>query len=85
MLMVLAFFVAPVLIARFWTHRLKLLITLACGVGVGASVFGVAISRHLLSSLSLACSTSAIVVTTLFCLLLLSAFFSRQKFLIARV
>lgn len=69
-LMVLAFFVTPVLVARFWTHRLTLLTILSCSIGVASSIFGVALSRHLLSTMSLACATSAIVVTTLFVLLI---------------
>ncbi|MBS0654262.1 MAG: metal ABC transporter permease [Verrucomicrobia bacterium] len=69
-LMVLAFFVTPVLVARLWIHRLCPLAFLACAIGVATSIVGVALSRHLLSVMGLACSTSAIVVTLLFLLLL---------------
>ncbi len=73
-LMVLAFFVTPVLIARLWTHRLHKLLALACFIGVATATMAVALARHLLSVHSLACSTSGLAVSCLFvvyCLCLL--------------
>lgn len=61
-LMVLAFITGPVLAARMLTHRLKTLITLACAIGGGCSVLGVAVSRHLLSVYGVPLSTGGIVV-----------------------
>jgi manganese/zinc/iron transport system permease protein len=64
-LLVLAFLVGPVLTARLFTHRLKKLILLAMGVGVGASLISVALSRHLLSIHHLPVSTSGLAATVL--------------------
>jgi manganese/zinc/iron transport system permease protein len=64
-LLVLAFIVGPVLTARLFTHRLKKLILLAMGIGVGASLISVALSRHLLSIHHLPLSTSGLVATVL--------------------
>lgn len=78
-LMVLAFFVTPVLIARLWTHRLKPLVAIGCAIGAGSSIVGVALSRHLLSVSNIACSTSALVVSLLFFALLLSLLVRRAS------
>jgi manganese/zinc/iron transport system permease protein len=64
-LLVLAFLVGPVLTARLFTHHLKKLVFLACAIGVGASLFSVALSRHLLSVHHLPLSTSGLVTTVL--------------------
>lgn len=64
-LMVLAFFVAPVLTARLLTHRLSRLIALAMGLGLAAAALGVALSRHLLTVRQIGLSTGGIVVTLL--------------------
>lgn len=61
-LMVLAFITGPPLTARLLTNNLKRMLLLAACVGVGASVAGVALSRHLLSVYGLAFSTGGIVV-----------------------
>ncbi len=64
-LMVLAFITGPVLCARLLTNTLKHLLLLAVGIGILASVIGVAISRHLLTEYGLTLSTSGIVVCTI--------------------
>lgn len=64
-LLVLAFLVGPVLTARLFTHRLKKLLILAAAIGVGASLFSVALARHLLTVHHLPLSTSGLVATVL--------------------
>ena len=61
----LAFLVAPVLTARFFTHRLKPLLFLAGGIGVLAAAFSVALSRHILSVYHIPLSTSGLAATVL--------------------
>ncbi len=61
-LMVLAFMTGPALTARLLTHKLKTMIFLSGGLGVLASVIGVALSRHVLSVSGSALSTAGIVV-----------------------
>lgn len=64
-LLVLAFLVGPVLSARLFTQRLKTLILLAMAIGGLASLFSVALSRHLLSVYHLPLSTSGLAATVL--------------------
>jgi manganese/zinc/iron transport system permease protein len=64
-LLVLAFLVGPVLTARLFTHRLKKLILLAMGIGIGASLVSVALARHLLSVHHFPVSTSGLAATVL--------------------
>ena len=61
----LAFLVAPVLTARFFTHRLKPLLFLASGIGILAAAFSVALSRHVLSVYHIPLSTSGLAATVL--------------------
>ena len=61
-LLVLAFLVGPYLTARLFCHRLKSLLLLSSLIGIGASLFGVALARHLLSAYDLPLSTGGIVV-----------------------
>ncbi len=61
----LAFLVAPVLTARFFTHRLKPLLFLAGGIGILAAAFSVALSRHVLSVYHIPLSTSGLAATVL--------------------
>jgi len=74
-LMVLAFITAPVLSARLCTHHLHRLIFLAIAYGVTASLIGVALARHFLTSYDLALSTGGIVVTVLGVLFLGTLFY----------
>lgn len=64
-LMVLAFITGPALTARLLTHDLKHLLWLAVCLGCIASIFGVAITRHLLSVHDVALSTGGVVVCTI--------------------
>lgn len=61
-LMVLAFITGPALTARLLTTTLKQMLLTAVAVGVSASVVGVAISRHILTTYGLALSTAGVVV-----------------------
>ena len=61
----LAFLVAPVLTARFFTHRLKPLLFLAGGIGVLAALCAVALSRHFLSVYHVPLATSGLVALIL--------------------
>ena len=62
-LLVLAFLVGPVLIARLYTHRLHMMILLSALISVGISCVGVALSRHILSVYQIPLSTSGLVVS----------------------
>ncbi|MBA3817098.1 MAG: metal ABC transporter permease, partial [Parachlamydiaceae bacterium] len=73
-LMVLAFMTGPALTARLLTHDLKYMLALAACIGTGASVIGVALSRHLLSAYGIALSTAGIVVCTILIIYLAAAF-----------
>lgn len=72
-LMILALLTIPPLIARLFTHELKKMIVLAVGIGIGVSLIGVALSRHLLTSYEMALSTAGLIVTLLALLFALSA------------
>ncbi|CRX39038.1 metal ABC transporter permease [Estrella lausannensis] len=61
-IMVLAFLVGPALAARFLTDKLSVLFFYGAALGVGSSVLGVALARHLLSVYGLALSTGGLVV-----------------------
>ncbi len=61
-LMVLSFITGPVLTARLLTYDLKQLLGVSVGIGVLASILGVAWSRHLLTYYGLALSTAGLVV-----------------------
>ncbi|MFZ0565376.1 MAG: metal ABC transporter permease [Chlamydiales bacterium] len=65
MLMILAFLIIPVLIARFLTHSLLKLMGWAVGIGIAASALGVALSRHILTIYRVGLSTGGIVVILL--------------------
>jgi len=64
-LLVLAFLVGPVLIARLLTHRLKKLLFLAVGIGFIISLCSVALSRHILSVHHTPLSTAGLATTLL--------------------
>jgi len=80
-LLVLSFLVGPTLIARQWTHRLIALLFAAVGVGFIASILGVALSRHLLSTYRMPLSTGGLVVTLISIFYLLSSIFRKRKIL----
>lgn len=64
-LMVLAFITGPPLAARLLTHSLKHMLAVAVAIGIGASLVGVALSRHILTVSGLSLSTAGIVVCVL--------------------
>lgn len=64
-LMVLAFITGPALTARLLTHDLKKMLLLAVAIGAGASIIGVALSRHVLTVYGAPLSTSGLVVCTI--------------------
>lgn len=64
-LMVLAFFTGPPLTARMLSHSLQSLLWIASGLGVLASLVGVALARHFLSVEGISFSTSGMVVCVL--------------------
>jgi manganese/zinc/iron transport system permease protein len=72
-LLVLSFLVGPTLVARQWTHRLIPLIFGAMGIGLMASILGVALSRHFLSAYHMPLSTGGLVVTLISFFYLLSS------------
>lgn len=61
-LLVLAFLTGPFLIARRFSHRLPHLLFWSSALGVLISIFGVALSRHVLSAYGLPLSTGGLVV-----------------------
>lgn len=78
-LLFLAFLVGPVLTARLLTDRLPMLMLIASLLGVGAAIFAVALSRHLLSVYDLALSTAGLVVVTIGLFYLLAVLFAPRK------
>lgn len=80
--LVLAFFIVPPLFAQLFARSLESQIILACLFAVSASVFGVALSRHFLSTHQLALSTGGLTVLTLYTLYFfgrLSLFLYKKK------
>lgn len=65
-ILVLAFMTGPVLSARMLSHRLPWILLLSSGIGVLASLFGVALTSHMMTVYGIALSTSGMVVTLLF-------------------
>lgn len=64
-LMVLAFITGPALTARLLTKTLKSMLFVAVAIGIAASIFGVAVSRHILTVYGISLSTAGIVVCTI--------------------
>lgn len=65
-LLVLTFMTGPPLAARLLTHRLKSLLGLSALIGVGCSLCGVALTRHLLTVYDTPLSTAGVVTTLIF-------------------
>ncbi len=80
-LMTLAFFIAPPLIARLFTKRLKTMLSLAVAIVFIVSLVGVALVRAIWVEAGLALSTSGIVVCCLIVLYLVALFLSKRKML----
>jgi len=77
--MVLALLVIPPLIARLFCHSLLRLLLAAMGIGCGASLVGVALSRHLLSCCGIGLSTGGVVVCCLVAIYVISLIASSFK------
>lgn len=71
-LMVLAFLVIPPAIAKLLTHSLFRMIGLAVMIAILASIFAVALTRHLLSYYALPISTAGMAVSLLLAALLIT-------------
>lgn len=81
-LMVLAFFTGPALTARLITHSLKKIMVLSALIGITASIIGVALTRHILTSYGIPLSTAGVVVCSIVFLYVLAALYTyRNKFL----
>lgn len=78
-LMVLAFITGPPLTARLLTHNLKKMIGIAIAIGCGASVTGVALSRHLLTAYGIALTTGGLTVCVITAFYLSAIFLSRNS------
>ena len=72
-LLVLAFLVGPTLIARHYCHRLHTLLFTTVFIGIFFSIFGVALSRHFLTTTHIPLSTGGLIVTLLSLAYFLSA------------
>lgn len=83
-LLVLAFMTGPALTARLLTHRLFNMIAGGMGIGVLAAVFGVALTRHILTVYGMTLSTSGIVVCMILLFYLLAALFTPERGLLSR-
>jgi manganese/zinc/iron transport system permease protein len=75
-LMVLALITGPVLTARLLVSTLKQTLAISVGIGVCASLVGVALSRHLLTVFDLSLSTAGIVVCVLVLFYLTAALYT---------
>ena len=64
-LLVLAFLVGPYLTARLFCHRLKYLLLWSSLIGIGSTLFGVALARHILCAYDLALSTGGLVACSI--------------------
>ncbi len=78
-LMVLAFFTGPPLIAQLLTRNLKKMLFLAISIGIAASIIGVALTRHLLTVYGMTLSTAGIVICTIVILYICAAIYSKVK------
>lgn len=78
-LMVLAFMTGPALTARLLTHDLKRMLGIAACIGTGASIIGVALSRHMLSVYGIALSTAGVVVCTILIIYLFVVVISKAR------
>lgn len=76
-IMSLAFLVVPPLTARLLTHRLGHMVLMACGIGVLASICGVATARHLFTVHGIPLTTGGVVVCWLLLLFLATVALTR--------
>ena len=78
-LVVVSFLVGPFLIARLFSHKLKVLLILSPAIGIFASLLGVALARHFLTFYDLALSTGGIVALLIAVFYLLSQVFFKFR------
>lgn len=78
-LMVLAFFTAPVLAAKLWVVSVRILLALSSFFAVASVIFGVALSRHILTVTGIPLSTAGITVTVMAVAYLVSAVLFLKK------
>lgn len=78
-ILVLAFLVAPYLSARVFSDCLFTLLVISSSIGIGGSLIGVALSRHILSVYQIPLSTGGIVVCVLIFFFLLALLFAPKK------
>lgn len=79
-LMGLAYFVGPSLIARRFTSRLGPLLALSALIASTASLIGIALSRHILTMSSLSISTAGLIVSLLFFSYILAISFQKKSY-----
>ncbi len=77
--LILALLIVPPITARLFVTRLKSMIYASIFIGVIASFFAVAISRHILTVYQTPLSTSGLVVTILLLIWLGSLFFTKRQ------
>jgi len=78
-LMLLAFITGPALTARMLTSNLKSMLIFAVLLGIGASLTGVALTRHILTTYDVALSTSGVVVCVIVIFFLITAICTSAK------
>jgi ABC-type Mn2+/Zn2+ transport systems, permease components len=83
-LLFLAFLVGPVLIARLFTNRLKVLIGVSIGVGLFCSVLGAGLARHFLTVYRAPLSTGGLVVCVLVVVYVFALIWKKRKNLTQR-
>jgi manganese/zinc/iron transport system permease protein len=83
-LMVLAFITGPPLTARLLTGSLKKMLLISVGIGILASLIGVALSRHVLTVYAISLSTSGVVVCVIVILYLAAALYANKHILLRK-
>jgi manganese/zinc/iron transport system permease protein len=78
-LMVLALITGPALTARLLTSTLKKMLLAAVGIGVLASLIGVALSRHILTVYAISLSTAGVIVCVIVIFYLMTAAYVKLR------
>jgi manganese/zinc/iron transport system permease protein len=81
--MVLAFITGPPLTARLLTNKLGLCLWMSIGIGILASLSGVALSRHILTIFGSPLSTAGLIVCLIACFFALALIFAPQSGIVA--
>lgn len=84
-IMLLAFLTGPPLIARLFTHKLSTCLWLSIFVGIAVSILGVALSRHVLTVMSIPLSTSGVVVCLIAFSFFLALLFAPKQGLLVKI